>query len=63
MENPVAFEVQYGEYQRQVAWINENGWQFEKPEQRYRVRRAIAQALITLANALAPTESRKTQPA
>lgn len=63
MQNPVAFEVQYGEYQRQAAWINENDWQFTKPERRYRVRKAIAQALIALANALAPTASRKTQPA
>jgi hypothetical protein len=63
MQNPVAFEVQYGEYQRRAAWINENDWQFEKPEQRYCVRKAIAQALIALANALAPAESQKTQPA
>ncbi len=63
MQNPVAFEVQYGEYRRQTAWINANDWQFAKPERRYRVRQAIAQALIALANALAPTESRKTQPA
>lgn len=63
MQNPAAFEIQYGEYQRQAAWINANDWQFEKPERRYRVRQAIARALIALANALAPTESRETQPA
>ena len=63
MQNPVAFEVQYGEYQRQAAWINANDWQFAKPERRYRVRQAIAQALIALANALAPAASREEQPA
>jgi hypothetical protein len=63
MQNPVAFEVQYGEYQRQAAWINANDWQFAKPERRYGVRQAIAQALISLADALAPTETQKTQPA
>jgi surface antigen len=63
MQNPMAFEVQYGEYQRQAAWINANDWQYEKPEQRYRVRKAIAQALITLANLLTPTEKQETRTA
>jgi acyl-CoA reductase-like NAD-dependent aldehyde dehydrogenase len=63
MEHPVAFEVQYREHQRRTAWINANDWQFETPEQRHRVRKAMAQALIALADALAPTESRETQPA
>jgi hypothetical protein len=63
MQNPVAFEVQYGEYQRQAAWINANDWQFAKPERRYRVRQAIAQALIALAHLLTPTRTQETRTA
>jgi hypothetical protein len=63
MENPVAMQVQYDEMQRQTAWINDENWKFEKPERRYRVRKALAQALITLANALAPAKTRETRPA
>jgi hypothetical protein len=54
MQNPMAFEVHYSEYQRQAAWINENDWQFENAEERHPVRRAVAKALIALAARLSP---------
>ena len=56
MENPVAFDVHYTEFQRQTAWINANDWQLEKRTKQYRVRAALAKALISLANMLAPTK-------
>jgi hypothetical protein len=55
MQNPMAAQVHYSEYQRQAAWINELDWQFEKGEKRHGVRKAIAQVLIALAARLAPT--------
>jgi hypothetical protein len=63
MQNPVAFEVLNREYQRQAAWINENDWLFERPSTRHPVRQAVAKALVTLANALAPAKRQETQPA
>lgn len=54
MQNPVAFEAHYSEYQRQAAWINENDWQFEKPAKRRPVRAAVAAALVRLAARLSP---------
>jgi hypothetical protein len=60
MEHPMAAQVQYDEYRRQAAWINDNDWQFEKAEKRYRVRTAMAKALIGLANLLTPTEKQET---
>ncbi|MGI8687440.1 MAG: hypothetical protein ACR2M3_02580 [Thermomicrobiales bacterium] len=55
MENPMAFPQHYADHQRQVAWINDNDWQFERPKKQYPVRIAIAKALIHLATLLAPT--------
>jgi hypothetical protein len=63
MQNPVALEVQYGEYRRQAAWINENDWQFERPATRYPVRQAVAKALIGLATMLAPTTKQEARTA
>ncbi len=54
MQNPVAFDVHYSEYQRQTAWINSEDWKIERTAKQYRVRTAIAQALIHLATLLAP---------
>ena len=59
MENPMAAQVHYSEYQRQAAWINANAWLFERPTKQYRVRQAVAKALIALANAVTPTTQRK----
>ncbi len=59
MENPMAAQVHYSEYQRQAAWINANDWQFEKATKRQRVRATVAKALIALANAVTPTAQRK----
>ena len=55
MENPMTFQVHYTEHQRQAAWVNANDWQFAKREKRYRMRQAVANALIALAKTLAPT--------
>ncbi len=57
MENPMAAQVQYGEYQRQAAWINANDWQFEQPAKRHPVRATVAKALVALAARVAPTAS------
>ncbi len=57
MQSPVAFEVLYSEHQRQVAWVNDNEWQFAKPRTQYRVRQAMARALVQLANLLTPGEA------
>jgi hypothetical protein len=54
MEYPMASQVHYLEHQRQMAWINAEGWQFEQPEKQYRVRYAAARVLITLATLLTP---------
>jgi hypothetical protein len=63
MENPMAFQQHYADHRRQMAWINAEDWQFEQPERRYRVRRAIARALIALANLLTPTRTQETRTA
>lgn len=54
MEHPVASQAHYAEHQRQMAWINTENWQFERPEKRYRVRHSVARALIQLAMLLTP---------
>jgi hypothetical protein len=54
MYNAMDFQVRYEDHQRQVAWVNDNDWQFERPERRGRVRQAVARALVTLAARLTP---------
>jgi hypothetical protein len=54
MEHPMASQAQYLEHQRQLAWINAEGWQFERSETRYRVRSAVARTLLHLATLLTP---------
>jgi hypothetical protein len=63
MENPMAAQVHFSEYQRRAAWVNANDWQFERVDKRYRVRTAVAMALVTLANLLTPTRKQGTQSA
>jgi hypothetical protein len=63
MENPMAAQIHYSEHQRQAAWINANAWQFERPTKQYRVRQAVAKALIALANALTPPTQREAETA
>jgi hypothetical protein len=62
MENAV-FEIEYREYMRQMAWVNEHDWQFERPAKQHPVRRAVVKALIALADALTPAARRETQAA
>jgi hypothetical protein len=59
MQNPMATQVHYDEHQRQLAWVNEENWQFEQPVKGHPVRQAVAQALIALANALAVPQQRE----
>jgi hypothetical protein len=37
-----------------MAWVNENGWQFEQPTKRHWVRRTLAEALVALADTVTP---------
>lgn len=63
MQNPMAPQVHFDDYQTQVAWVNEHDWQFGRPTKRYPVRQAIAKALISLANVLSPAATPETQKA
>jgi hypothetical protein len=60
MHELLARQVQYREYQRQIAWVNEEDWKFARRVRRYRARRAIARALIALAHMPAPIAQRET---
>ena len=57
MQDPIAFEVLYREHQRQVGWVNDNEWQFAKPQKQHRVRQAVARVLIAVADWLTPAEA------
>jgi hypothetical protein len=59
MQHPMTFDVEYREHVRQMAWVNVNDWQFEKPAKRHPVRRATAKVLVALADALAPATKRE----
>jgi hypothetical protein len=59
MESLLA-EVRYREHRAQVAWVDENDWKVEQPARRHPVRRALARALLALADALAPAVTRET---
>ena len=61
MQNPVAMQTAYSEHQSQMAWVNENDWQFERPAKKHPVRQALATALIALANMLTPATKRESQ--
>jgi hypothetical protein len=58
MHNATDFQVQYDDYRRQMAWVNDNDWQFERPQRRRQVRKTVARALITLAVRLTPAIER-----
>lgn len=49
------FQVRYDDHQRQMAWVNSAGWQFDPPVARKRVRVTVAKALIALATRIFPT--------
>jgi hypothetical protein len=61
MQNPVAFEVEYREHVRQMAWVNDNDWLIEPPAERHPARAAVAKALVALARALTPATERETR--
>jgi hypothetical protein len=63
MLNPTTTQVHYDEHQRQMAWVNEHDWQFEKPVKRHPVRQAVAKALIALAHTLTPATRQERQTA
>ncbi len=55
MYDAMDFQVRYGDQQRQMAWVNDAGWQLAPPMARTRVRATLAKALIALATRLFPT--------
>jgi hypothetical protein len=59
--NAAALEVQYTDYQRQMAWINANDWQIERRAKQYPARRIMPQALMALATRLMPATTSRTQ--
>jgi hypothetical protein len=52
MYDAMDFQVRYGDHQRQMAWLNAEGWKFDPPTPRKRVRVTLAQALVALATRL-----------
>jgi hypothetical protein len=62
MQNPVAFDIDYREHLRQMAWVNEHDWLFERPARKRPLWRLVADALHVLARIAAPTPS-PTRPA
>ncbi len=58
MYNTIDFQVRYDDHQRQMAWVNENDWQFERPKRRGQIRQTVAHMLITLTARLAPAMER-----
>ena len=62
MQNPGAFEIDYREHLRQIAWVNEHDWLFDRPARKYPVRRLVAGALRALARIAAPAQT-PTRPA
>ncbi|MDQ2786520.1 MAG: hypothetical protein M3Y58_16130 [Chloroflexota bacterium] len=54
MYDATDFQVRYDDHRRQMAWVNDAGWQFDPPTTRTRLRERMVQALVTLAARLAP---------
>lgn len=54
MQYTTDFHTQYTDHQRQMAWVNSAGWQFDPPVARKRVRVTVAEALIALAARFSP---------
>jgi hypothetical protein len=48
------FQVRYDDHKRQMAWVNDEGWKFDPPQARKRVREKMARVLVSLATRLAP---------
>jgi hypothetical protein len=63
MQNPTAAQAHYSEYRSNMAWVNAQDWQFERPARKHPVRQSMAKALLTLAGALTPATERETQAA
>jgi hypothetical protein len=59
MDNPTACQQLSVDHQRQVAWVNEHGWQCDGPKREHRVRRAMAKGLVLLALRLAPPSGKR----
>jgi hypothetical protein len=52
MQNMTDFETQYNDHVRQMAWVNNEAWQFDPPTRRKRMRVIVAAALVALATRL-----------
>jgi hypothetical protein len=59
MQNSVAFEVEYREHVRQMAWVNEHDWTWERPARKRPVWPIVAEALRALARIAAPAQPPK----
>lgn len=55
----MAFKQLSVDHQRQVAWMNEHGWQCDQPKREHRVRLAMAKGLVLLALRLAPSSGKR----
>lgn len=54
MYDATDFQVRYTDHRRQMAWVNDEGWKFDPPTVRKRIRATLAKALIALATRLFP---------
>jgi hypothetical protein len=56
MQNPVAFDIDYREHLRRMAWVNDNGWRFDRPAKQHPMRRIVGGALRALARIAVPAQ-------
>jgi hypothetical protein len=54
MQYTTDFQTHYNDHRRQMAWVNDEGWKFDPPTTRNRMRATVAEALIALATRIAP---------
>ncbi len=54
MQYTTDFQTHYDDHRRQMTWVNDEGWKFDPPHSRTRVRERLARALIVLALRLGP---------
>jgi hypothetical protein len=54
MYDAIDSQVRYDDHRRQMVWVNDNDWQFERPKRRRQIRQTVARVLITLAARLTP---------
>jgi hypothetical protein len=55
MYDAADLQVRYDDYERQIARVNETGWQMNRPTTDKGLRVIVAEALIVLAARLSPS--------